>query len=101
MLSATPTASPTPTPTASPTPTPAATATATPSSTPTCIPGDVIVNGDFETGSLPPWVVDNSNPAPFVAGSPTYPVHSGIFSGHVGSLPGGETQGDSSFYQTI
>src|SRR5262249_7496710 len=43
----------------------------------------------------------NSNPAPFVARSPTYPVHSGNFSGHVGSLPGGETPGDSSFYQQI
>src|SRR6266566_1072797 len=62
---------------------------------------DAVVNGGFETGTFPPWVVNNSNPAPFVASSPTYPVHSGTFSAHVGSLPGGETPGDSSFFQVI
>src|SRR6266536_6283929 len=87
------------TPTPTPTATPTTTATATP--TPTCTPGDVVVNGGFETGTFPPWVVNNSNPAPFVASSPTYPVHSGTFSAHVGSLPGGETPGDSSFFQVI
>src|SRR4029077_5083761 len=88
----------TPTPTATPTASPTPTATATP--TP-CDSG-IIVNGGFETGSFPPWIVDNSNPAPFVASSGSgYPVHTGMFSGHVGSLPGGETPGDSSFYQTI
>src|SRR5437667_9480315 len=62
---------------------------------------DVFQNGGFETGAFPPWVVDSSNPAPFIAASPTYPTHSGTYSAHVGSLPGGETPGDSSFYQTI
>src|SRR5207253_8721131 len=63
---------------------------------------NLIVNGGFETGTFPPWVVDSSAPAPFVASTGGgYPVHSGTFSGHVGSLPGGETPGDSSFYQTI
>jgi hypothetical protein len=90
------TGSPTPTatPTASPTPTP------TPTATP-CVSG-IIVNDGFETSTFPPWIVDNANPAPFVAsGGIGYPVHSGNYSAHVGSLPGGETPGDSSFYQTI
>ncbi|PYL61428.1 MAG: hypothetical protein DMF24_07225, partial [Verrucomicrobia bacterium] len=75
---ATPT--PTTTPTASPTPT--ATPTASPSptgtSTPTpCVSG-IIVNGGFEAGAFPPWAVDNSSPAPFVASAGIgYPVHSG------------------------
>ena len=49
--------SPTPTPTASPSPTATATATSTPTATPTGTPGGcIVVNGDFETGSLPPWI---------------------------------------------
>jgi len=62
---------------------------------------NLLNNGGFESGSFSPgWVIDNSNPAPFVASSSNgFPVHNGLFSGHVGSLPGGETPGDSSFYQ--
>jgi N-acetylneuraminic acid mutarotase len=59
---------------------------------------DAFTNGGFETGSFPPWVVDSSNPAPFVS---NLQAHSGTYSGHLGSLPGGEAHGDSSFYQTI
>ena len=84
------TPTPTPSPTASPTPT--VTATPTP-----CDSG-LIVNGGFETGSFPPWVVDGFSPAPVVS---SLQAHSGTFSGHVGSFPGGETPGDSSFYQQI
>ena len=119
---ATPTPSPTPTatatatfiPTPEPTPTATATATATPTSTPnatstptltptptpSCTPGDLIVNGGFETGAFQPWFVVSSNPAPFVAIAGPYPTL-GLYSGHVGSLPGSEgTEGDSSFIQT-
>jgi hypothetical protein len=86
----------TPTATATASPTPTATSTATP-----CV-SEIIVNGGLETGTFPPWVVDNSSPVPFVASAGIgYPVHSGNYSAHVGSLPGGETPGDSSFYQTI
>ncbi|MEP6601954.1 MAG: hypothetical protein ABJB49_09095 [Nitrospirota bacterium] len=60
--------------------------------------GNAVINGGFETGSLSPWVVDNVGPAPVVS---NLQAHSGTLSGHVGSLPGGETPGDSSFYQTI
>jgi hypothetical protein len=81
---------PSPTPTASPTSTP------TPTPTPTPCNSGLIVNGGFETGSFPPWVIDSSNPAPVVS---NLQAHSGTFSGHVGSFPGGETPGDSSFYQ--
>ena len=62
----------------------------------------MIVNGGYETGSFPPWVIQNSQPPPFVAAASSgYPVRSGVFSAHVGSLPGSETNGNSSFYQTI
>ena len=72
-------------------------ATATP-----CPPINLIVNGGFETGAFPPWTIDSSAPPPFVATTGGgYPVHSGLDSGHVGSLPAGETPGDSSFYQTV
>ena len=104
-----PTPSPTPTatcppvsPTVTPTPTASSpkqtpTATPTPSGTPFSL-CDVVTNGGFETGSFPPWVVDSSNPSPFVS---NLQVHAGSFSAHLGSLPGNETPGDSSFYQTI
>ena len=59
---------------------------------------NAFTNGGFETGVFPPWVVDSSNPAPVVS---NLQALSGTFSGHLGSLPGGETPGDSSFYQTI
>ena len=63
---------------------------------------NLIVNGGFETGAFAAWTVDASAPAPFVAASGSgYPVHTGSFSAHVGSLPGGETPGDSAIYQTI
>jgi hypothetical protein len=89
-----PCVTPTPTP-SSPPNTP--TATPTPSGTPFSL-CEVVSNGDFETGSFPPWLVDSSNPSPFVS---NLQVHSGSFSAHLGSLPGNETSGDSSFYQTI
>jgi subtilisin family serine protease len=91
-----PTATPSPTPTATatasacgaaPSPTPSATATAT--GTPACL----VVNGDFETGSLPPWTdtgdtsftnVNNVNP------------HSGNF-----SLQAGPNVGDGFIDQTV
>src|SRR5438270_139849 len=60
------------------TPTPTATATA-------CPPVNLVVNGGFETGAFPPWTVDSSAPAPFIATSGGgYPVHSGSDSAHVG-----------------
>src|SRR5205823_7789254 len=88
----TPTATPTPSPT--PTATPTAPTTATP--TPTCIPGDVIVNGDFETGDFPPWVIDGHNNDPVIS---TAQVHGGTFSALAGNVSGPEPGGDSSFYQ--
>src|SRR5206468_4012358 len=94
---ATATFTPTPTATRTPTPTATSTPTPTPTPTPTCT-SEVFVNGGFETGTFPPWAVDSSNPAPVVS---NLQAHSGTFSGHVGSFPGGETPGDSSFYQTI
>jgi uncharacterized delta-60 repeat protein len=88
------------TPTNTPTNTPSTTPTASP--TPTCTPGNAFVNGDLESGALTPWNVNNNAPPPFVAtAAGGYPTHSGTKSGHVGSLPGDETPGDSSFYQII
>jgi hypothetical protein len=79
---------------------PTATATATATATPCA--SNVLDNGDFETGSFAPWVVQSSNPPPFVASTGSgYPVHSGTHSAHLGSLPGGETPGDSAIYETI
>src|SRR5207248_9038460 len=76
------------------------------SATPTCTPGgDVIVNGGFETGTFPPWVILNMDNVPVVT---TQQAHSGTFSGFVGDsidgfcgFPGLETAGDSSFYQEV
>jgi len=81
------------------TPTPTATAS------PTCTPGDVIVNGGFETGSFPPWVIDGHTNDPIVA---TNFAHSGTHSAFAGGNPqqntyceenNNEPLGDSSFYQ--
>jgi subtilisin-like proprotein convertase family protein len=72
-----------------PTPTPTATA---------CTAPDPIANGGFESGAFAPWVIQDTSPMPTVNGANP---HTGTFSAHVGSLPGGETPGDSSFYQTI
>ncbi len=71
--SATPTAPATATPTAPATATPTAPATATPTGTPACI----VVNGGFETGSLPPWT-DTGDTSFTGVGSPAIP-HSGAF----------------------
>ena len=56
------------------------------------------MNGDFETGSFAPWVIRDSQPAPFVD---TTIAHSGTHSAFLGSPAGGETPGNSSIYQTI
>jgi hypothetical protein len=74
-----------------------------PTPTPTCSPGEVIVNGGFETGAFPPWVLLNIDNLPVI--SILHP-HSGTFCGFVGDsidgfcgFPGIEILGDSSFYQ--
>ncbi len=82
----TPTASPTASPTATPTPTPTPTATGTP---PACI----VVNGDFETGSLPPWT--NTGDTSFTSVDTANP-HSGSF-----SLETGPTSSDGFIDQTL
>lgn len=63
-------ASPTPTPTASTSP--SSTATSTPTGTTTSTPpsSGSLVNGDFSTGSLSPWVCDSGTGQ--IATSPTY-----------------------------
>ena len=98
---ATATSTSTATATATVTPTGTVPATATPTvplatPTPTCIPGDVIVNGGFETGTFPPWVIDGHNNDPVIS---TAQVHSGTFSALAGNVSGAEPLGDSSFYQ--
>lgn len=55
-------------------------------------------NTSFETGSFPPWAILNSNPAPTIS---TLQPLGGIRSAHLGSFPGPETAGDSSFYQQV
>ena len=70
--------------------------TPTPTSTASCTPGDVIVNGGFESGSFPPWVLDGHNNDPVID---TDQVHSGTFSALAGNVSGPEPLGDSSFYQ--
>ena len=92
-----PSATPSATPTIAPTPTPTTLPPATPSATPT--PGACgLVNSGFETGTFPPWVILDTAPLPFVSNAQ---AHSGTQSAFVGSPVGGETPGDSSFYQTI
>src|SRR5438874_6937982 len=96
---ATPTASPSPTGTATASPSPTATATPTPCET------SIIVNGGFETGSFPPWVIDGHTNDPVIA---TNFAHSGTHSAFAGGNPQAQTYceensneplGDSSFYQ--
>jgi hypothetical protein len=91
-------ATPTPTATASPTPTPTSTPTPTPCDT------GIIQNGGFETGSFPPWVIDSSNPIPFITTTISHSgTHSAVLGGATGGNPicgsGSEPTGDSSFYQ--
>jgi len=71
--------------------------------TPTPCDSGIIQNGGFETGDFPPWVILDQNATPVVT---TTQVHSGTYSGFVGDAPdgfcgspGGEANGDSSFYQ--
>src|SRR5437867_5158088 len=96
---------PTPTPTASPSATPTSTPTPTPTPTATQCDTGIIQNEGFETGSLPPWVIDGHTNDPVVA---TNFVHSGTFSAFAGGNPqqntyceenNNEPLGDSSFYQ--
>ena len=61
----------------------------------TCDSG-LIVNGGFETGTFPPWVVDGTANPPIVTSAN---AHSGTFSALAGNVSGGEPLGDSSFYQ--
>src|SRR5205807_6715256 len=72
------TSSPTPT---SPTPPslPPYQATGVPASAPPIsTPGGcVLVNGDFETGTFPPWVILDTNPTPVISSTQ---AHSGTFS---------------------
>ena len=80
--------SPTPTPTASPSSTP------TPTPTPTATPGGcIVVNGDFETGSLPPWI--NTGDTSFTAVNDVNP-HTGTF-----SLQTGPTNDDGFIDQVL
>jgi hypothetical protein len=70
--------------------------TATPSATP-CNTG-AIVNGGFETGSFPPWAVQDINPVPVVTSTNHF---EGTYSAFMGTLSGTEPTGDSSIYQTF
>jgi len=61
----------------------------------------IIVNGGFETGSFPPWVIEDQDATPVVTNTN---AHSGTYSAFAGSAPdfcglGTEADGDSSFYQ--
>jgi hypothetical protein len=67
----------------------------TPTPPPTC---EIIQNNGFESGSFAPWMIQDTNPMPVISTAQRY---SGIYSAHIGSFPGNETPGDSSFYQTI
>src|SRR5207244_4216046 len=73
-----------------------------PTTTPQCDTG-LIRNEGFETGALPPWVIQDTNALPVVTNTFS---RSGTFSAFVGDAPDGfcgypgiETTGDSSFYQ--
>src|SRR4029079_2513120 len=70
---------------------------ATPSATAACS-SNAIQNGGFETGTLAPWVVLGTNPAPVVSNAA---AHTGTFSALLGTLSGAEPTGDGSIYQTI
>ena len=110
---ATPTPTPTPTPTSTPTPTPTPTATPTatptptptptpsPTASPTPLPGQLVVNGGFETGSLAPsWVAGGGEPTPTTS---TLHAHTGTYSTLLGTYSTGppEPLGDSSIVQTV
>jgi hypothetical protein len=56
----------------------------------------LLPNGGFETGTLPPWTIIASNPAPVV--NSTSP-HTGTKAAFLGNLPGPEPLGDASMYQ--
>ena len=73
----------------------APTSTPTPTLTP-CPIVDGIQNGGFETGSLAPWVVQDTNPAPVVSAAQ---AHSGTYSVLLGTTSGPEPLGDGSLYQ--
>ena len=91
----------TPTPTVTgtpPTATPTRTSTITPTVTQTPCSSSTIQNGGFETGTLAPWVVLGTNPAPVVSNALP---HSGTYAALLGTLSGGEPTGDGSIYQTI
>jgi hypothetical protein len=90
----------TPTPTTTGTPptatrTGTATGTATPTGTPCGLLG-AIQNGGFETGALAPWVVQDTNPPPVVS---TAQARTGTYSALVGTVSGGEPNGNGSIYQ--
>ena len=61
-------------------------------------PPAAIVNGGFETGTLAPWIVLGTNPAPVVSNALP---HSGTYAALLGTLTGPEPNGDGSIYQTI
>ena len=58
----------------------------------------MIQNGGFETGSLAPWVVQDTNPPPVVSNAQ---AHSGTYSVLVGTVSGGEPNGNGSLYQAF
>ncbi|HMA33472.1 MAG TPA: hypothetical protein VKY74_03245, partial [Chloroflexia bacterium] len=72
----------TPVPGATNTPVPPTNTPVPPTNTPTQVTGSGIVNGGFETGSLAPWVVQDTNPAPVVS---TAQKHAGAYSVLVGA----------------
>ena len=101
----TPTPTPTSTPTPTPTPTPTSTPTATPTPTPTptatpAPPGQLVVNGGFDTGAFSPWVTGGGEPTPQVS---TLHAHSGSDSALLGTYSTGppEPLGNSSIVQTV
>jgi len=101
LSTVTPTATPTWTavPPATPTATPTATSvppTATPTATPT-VPANLIVNGEFETGSFNPWSTGGGTPPVLTTGK----AHSGSYSVLLGSTTGNEPYGDSAVMQTV
>ena len=70
---------------------------------PTPCDSGIIQNGGFETGDFTSWVILDQNATPVVTNTQ---AHSGTYSGFVGDapdgfcgFPGGEANGDSSFYQ--
>jgi len=96
----TPTWTPTgpPPPTATPTGTPTSTGTPTPTWTATPIPRPTIANGDFETGSLDPWIRCGVQ-LPTIASTQ---AHGGRYSALLGTVGfGQEPYGDSCLYQAI